>query len=80
MVFIGALIGIIIIILEIEKQIFNEIELAAPKNCLLASNTSVIQISKIMGDLKLKNRHPELFGIENENNGLSWEEKKQNEN
>ena len=30
-------------------------------------------------DAKLKNRHPELFGIENENNGLSWEEKKQNE-
>ena len=42
--------------LDLKKQIFNEIELAAPKNCLLASNTSVIQISKIMGDLKLKNR------------------------
>ena len=42
--------------LDLKKQIFNEIELVAPENCLLASNTSVIQISKIMGDLKLKNR------------------------
>lgn len=30
-------------------------------------------------DTKLKNRHPELFDIEDENNGLSWEEKKQKE-
>lgn len=42
--------------LDLKKQIFKEIELSAPKTCLLASNTSVIQISKIMGDLKLKNR------------------------
>jgi len=30
-------------------------------------------------DIKLKNRHPELFGIKSENIGLSWEEKKQKE-
>ena len=28
---------------------------------------------------KLKNRHPELFGIKSELNGLSWEERKQKE-
>ncbi len=42
--------------LDLKKQIFKEIEYSAPKTCLLASNTSVIQISKIMCDLKLKNR------------------------
>lgn len=30
-------------------------------------------------DDKLKNRHPELFGIESDTIGLSWEEKKQKE-
>jgi tetrapyrrole methylase family protein / MazG family protein len=28
-------------------------------------------------NVKLKNRHPELFGIKSLNNGLTWEEKKQ---
>ncbi|MEM7269530.1 MAG: 3-hydroxyacyl-CoA dehydrogenase family protein [Pseudomonadota bacterium] len=37
--------------LELKQKIFAEIEAAAPATCVLASNTSVIQISKIMGVL-----------------------------
>ena len=42
---------------------------------------NAFSISEILEkiDLKLKNRHPELFGIENGNVGLSWEERKQKE-
>lgn len=41
--------------IELKKKIFAEIEAYAPETCILASNTSVIQISKIMDSLK----HPE---------------------
>ena len=42
--------------LELKRKIFAEIEEFAPEDALLASNTSVIQITKIMSDLRLKHR------------------------
>ncbi|MEL7345664.1 MAG: 3-hydroxyacyl-CoA dehydrogenase family protein, partial [Pseudomonadota bacterium] len=42
--------------LELKQAIFAEIEVAAPAHAILASNTSVIQISKIMGGLKTRER------------------------
>ena len=42
--------------LELKKQIFAEIEAHAPEDAILASNTSVIQISKIMEDLRGRHR------------------------
>lgn len=42
--------------LELKQSIFAEIEEFAPANCILASNTSVIQISKIMEGLKTRHR------------------------
>ena len=44
--------------LEVKQNIFAEIEAAAPAGAILASNTSVIQISKIMGGLKSRHRAP----------------------
>ena len=38
--------------LELKRQIFAEIETQAPKTAVLASNTSVIQITKIMAGLQ----------------------------
>ena len=42
--------------LPLKQAIFAEIEEHAPEDAVLASNTSVIQITKIMQDLRLKNR------------------------
>jgi 3-hydroxybutyryl-CoA dehydrogenase len=42
--------------LELKQQIFADIEAACPAEAILASNTSVIQISKIMGRLKSRHR------------------------
>ena len=42
--------------LELKQQIFADIEAHAPADAILASNTSVIQISKIMGGLKSRHR------------------------
>ena len=42
--------------LELKQKLFAQIEAAAPADCILASNTSVILISKIMGELKDKSR------------------------
>jgi 3-hydroxybutyryl-CoA dehydrogenase len=42
--------------LELKQAIFAEIEAHAPKSCVLASNTSVMPITKIMSQLRLKNR------------------------
>ena len=42
--------------LELKQDIFAQIEAAAPSDAVLASNTSVIQISKIMGGLKSRHR------------------------
>ena len=42
--------------LDLKKKIFAEIEEHAPVDCVLASNTSVIQITKIMSDLKGRHR------------------------
>ena len=42
--------------LELKQNIFAEIEIHAPTNSILASNTSVIQISKIMKNLSSKHR------------------------
>ena len=42
--------------LELKQSIFAEIEAHAPADAVLASNTSVIQISKIMGGLASKHR------------------------
>ena len=42
--------------LELKQQIFADIEAACPADAILASNTSVIQISKIMGRLKSRHR------------------------
>ncbi|MEM8632232.1 MAG: 3-hydroxyacyl-CoA dehydrogenase NAD-binding domain-containing protein [Pseudomonadota bacterium] len=42
--------------LDLKRAIFAEIEAHAPASAILASNTSVIQISKIMADLKTKGR------------------------
>lgn len=42
--------------LDLKRKIFTEIEEHAPDTCILASNTSVMPITKIMADLRLKNR------------------------
>lgn len=42
--------------LDLKKKIFAEIEAHAPDDCILASNTSVMPITDIMSDLRLKNR------------------------
>jgi 3-hydroxybutyryl-CoA dehydrogenase len=42
--------------LELKQSIFQEVETAAPDHAILASNTSVIQISKIMGGLGARYR------------------------
>ena len=42
--------------LALKQQIFAEIESHASDTCILASNTSVMPITKIMADLRLKNR------------------------
>lgn len=42
--------------LELKQKIFAEIEKHAPETCILASNTSVMPITKIMSKLRLKNR------------------------
>ena len=42
--------------LELKQAIFADIEAHAPENCILASNTSVMPITKIMSKLRLKNR------------------------
>ncbi|MEM8540738.1 MAG: 3-hydroxyacyl-CoA dehydrogenase NAD-binding domain-containing protein [Pseudomonadota bacterium] len=42
--------------LELKRSIFAELESCVPEHCILASNTSVIQISKIMGDLETRHR------------------------
>ena len=42
--------------LELKQALFADIEEAAPADAILASNTSVIQISKIMGGLKSRHR------------------------
>jgi 3-hydroxybutyryl-CoA dehydrogenase len=42
--------------LELKQKIFAQIEADAPEGAILASNTSVIQISKIMGDLQSRHR------------------------
>ena len=42
--------------LDLKRAIFAEIEAHAPETCLLASNTSVMPITRIMQDLRLKGR------------------------
>ncbi|MDC0738053.1 3-hydroxyacyl-CoA dehydrogenase NAD-binding domain-containing protein [Cognatishimia sp. SS12] len=42
--------------LELKQKIFAEVEEHVPEDAILASNTSVIQISKIMAELRLKGR------------------------
>ena len=42
--------------LALKQSIFAELEKAAPRDCIIASNTSVIQISKIMAGLGTRNR------------------------
>lgn len=42
--------------MDLKRAIFAEIEAHAPENCVLASNTSVMPITEIMQDLRLKNR------------------------
>jgi 3-hydroxybutyryl-CoA dehydrogenase len=42
--------------LDLKRKIFADIEAHAPETCILASNTSVMPITQIMGDLRLKNR------------------------
>lgn len=42
--------------LELKRKIFAEIEAHAPDTCILASNTSVMPITKIMSELRFKNR------------------------
>lgn len=42
--------------LPLKKQIFAEVEQYAPATCILASNTSVIPITQIMQDLKIRSR------------------------
>ena len=41
---------------ELKKSIFAEVEAAAPETAILASNTSVIPITTIMGDLSKRHR------------------------
>jgi len=42
--------------LDLKKSIFAEVEEYAPQTCILASNTSVIPITRIMSDLRLRGR------------------------
>ena len=42
--------------LELKQKIFAEVEAAAPRKVILASNTSVMPITKIMADLQHKTR------------------------
>lgn len=42
--------------LDLKQKIFAEIEACAPDNCILASNTSVMPITKIMSELEDKSR------------------------
>lgn len=42
--------------LDLKRSIFGALEACVPEHCILASNTSVIQISKIMSDLKTRDR------------------------
>lgn len=42
--------------LDLKQSIFAEIETHAPKTCILASNTSVMPITKIMSNLRHKSR------------------------
>ncbi len=42
--------------LELKQRIFAEIEDHAPEYCILASNTSVMPITKIMSELRIKSR------------------------
>lgn len=42
--------------LPLKQQIFADVEAHAPESCILASNTSVIPITDIMGRLRLKGR------------------------
>jgi 3-hydroxybutyryl-CoA dehydrogenase len=42
--------------LELKQQIFSDVERVAPPNAILASNTSVIPISKIMARIQTKGR------------------------
>lgn len=42
--------------LDLKRRIFDEVEAHAPEKAVLASNTSVIQITKIMEGLKLRGR------------------------
>ena len=42
--------------LDLKRKIFADIEAHAPERCILASNTSVMPITQIMADLRLKNR------------------------
>lgn len=42
--------------MELKQAIFAEIESHAPRDCILASNTSVMPITKIMSGLQLKGR------------------------
>lgn len=42
--------------MDLKKSIFAEIEAHAPKDCILASNTSVMPITEIMSELRIKER------------------------
>lgn len=42
--------------MDLKRKIFAEIEAHAPDTCIFASNTSVMPISEIMANLRLKNR------------------------
>ncbi len=42
--------------IDLKRRIFAEVEAHAPRDCILASNTSVIQIGKIMAKLDKKER------------------------
>jgi 3-hydroxybutyryl-CoA dehydrogenase len=42
--------------LDLKRKIFAEIEAHASETCILASNTSVMPITKIMADLRIKSR------------------------
>jgi 3-hydroxybutyryl-CoA dehydrogenase len=42
--------------MDLKRKIFAEIEAHAPEACILASNTSVMPITEIMSELRLKNR------------------------